>query len=246
MLLRYHRDPLPVVEPVTAWNPENIPLFSLCHTTARLPNGWKDAEKTWFNRCDRPETVEYILGADYGSAMPWPALEAGWGYKQFAVNTKRKCAVDGWNATGRASTGQFLITVSDDIHPCKHWDTELLKFIPSMEGEHVLDVRTGGNDGLLTFSMLTRKYYERLARDHGYTEGFFYPQYVGMAADDDFTFCAQMDRVIINARRLLFQHFHPDYGTAKADATYEWQHRRQAFAIGRAILERRIKEGFRK
>lgn len=243
MMTRYHRAAV-LEEPTPVLNSGDQPLFSLCHTTARLPDGWKKAEQTWYERCDRPETVEYLLGWDSNQNAPEADLYK-WGSWKHVVNMARRCAVDGWNSTSRASTGKFLITVADDWFPCKHWDTEILKHIPDLDGQYVLDVNTGGNRGLLTFSMLTRSYYERLATDHGYTEGFFYPQYLGMVADDDFTACARMDGVVINAQRLFFQHFHPDYGTAPMDPTYQHQHRDQAFAVGNAVFARRQRQGFR-
>lgn len=226
------------------------PIFSLCHSTARLPDGWRKAEAAWFQKCDHPENVEYILGYD-ATAKEVPIFNGRWGHWGVVVNHDRQCAVDGWNATGRASTGKFLITVADDWFPCEHWDTELLKVIPNLDADYAVKVRTvtcadTNDDTLLLFSILTRSYYERLTTHHGHNGGFFYQCYMGMVADNDFTECVKSDGVLINATHLLFPHFHPAYGTAEMDDTYRWQQQSSRYETGYAIFEQRKANGFTK
>lgn len=213
----------------------SLPTFSLCHASARLPDGWVPAALAWCNNADHPETVEHVVVTD----EPLIAPRAIFMQTLFRVNTGRRCAVDAWNKAADLSAGKVLITVADDWFPCLHWDTELLTVIPDLDGEYVVEVDTGGNPGLLTFSMLTRKYYER----YGY---IFYPEYLGMLADDDFTAVARRDGVVIDARHLFFQHKHPAYGTAEMDAVYEHQHRPIAFEVGERVFKRRQQEGFTK
>lgn len=221
------------------------PLISLCHTTARLPEGWKKAMDLWFRRCDHPELIEYILGIDEGEEFP--DLE-GSGYLGLfprvavVVNRGRKCAVDGWNATAMQATGQLLITVADDWYPCEHWDTELLRLIPNLDGEYVVKVETGGDSELLTFSIVTRVYFDRLTREYGYQGGFFYPEYISMYADNEFTDLAQRDRVILDGTNLTFEHDHPLYTGAEMDDIHKRQHRPEAFEVGEAVYERRRAE----
>jgi hypothetical protein len=212
---------------------KTAPLFSLCHATARIP-GWEDAARAWMENCDVQSRFEYILCTDAGSKTPdlWPTFK-------HVINHGRKCAVDGWNAAAKASTGKFLITVADDWFPIPHWDTELLKVIPDLDKEYVVWLATGGNPNLMTFSCLTRKYYER----YGY---IFYPEYIGMYADNDFTDCALKDGVVIDCRETLpvFEHLHPAYGTAQWDKVYRWQHRSEAFDVGEQVFKRRIESNF--
>lgn len=221
------------------------PTFSLCHTTARLPHGWKNAARAWFDACDKPENVEYVLAMDKGlcDGERWDleAVLEPYGSFTFTVNQRRHCAVDGWNITANAATGRFLISVADDWTPCPHWDTQLLKLIPSLEGEYVLDVNTGGDHGILTFSLLTRAYMNRLRSVWGY-EGFFYPEYLGMMADTEFGEIARLDGVVINAKHLLFPHDHPNYTGAQMDAVYQWQHRTEALKTGEEVFLRRMEQ----
>jgi hypothetical protein len=218
------------------------PVISLCHTTARLPLGWKKAADLWYSRADYPERIEYILGVDHQegiASFPLPAF----GNRYVTVNRGRQCAVDGWNATAQIARGKLLITVADDWSPCEHWDSELLKLIPDLNGEYVVKVNTGGDHGLLTFSILTRAYFERLTRDYGYQGGFFYPEYIGMYADNEFTDLVNRDNqsmgLLINATHLLFPHDHPLYTGEAMDEIHQRQHRSEAFEIGEQVYNRR-------
>ena len=222
-----------------------VPTFSLCHTTARLPDGWRNAAQAWFDKCDHPENVEYVLVCDApGMGMvfrdaPFPNTKTG-------LNHGRKCAVDGWNATAKLATGRVLITVADDWTPCDHWDTELLKGIPDLNGEYVVNVSTGGDTTLLTFSILTRAFFDRLTKDYGYEGGFFYKEYLGMYGDNDFTEIASRENVVLNATHLSFPHDHPLYTGKPMDAVHQHQHRSEAWEVGQRVFQRRLRENFGK
>jgi hypothetical protein len=236
--------------------------ISLCHSTARLPVGWIEAHRTWLNRADAPAQIEYVLAVDHDRLLE---LEHPKGETirdidkanvKLAINRKRHSAVDGWNASARAATGDLLVTVSDDWFPPLHWDTQMRQVITNHvqhagngRGEYVLDVDNGdGAFPLLPFSILTRKYLERLIRDFGY-EGFFYPEYWGMMADCEFTDLAREHGVVINARHMKFTHLNPDKhsdcanaGTTDWDATYLYQRRPEAINTGKQVYVRRVKE----
>jgi hypothetical protein len=213
------------------------PLFSLCHTTARLPDGWRAAAQAWLDNCDFPGTVEHVLTFDEPTHVEkiFPNTKIG-------VNTARHTAVDGWNLAAKLSTGKFIISLADDWFPCPHWDTELRRVIEAAGGfdrNIVLDVDTAGNEHLLTFSMLTRPYLMKYSGGEGW---LFYPEYTGMYADNDFTDSARMDRVIVNARHLRFEHRHPNYfKEVEPDAVHLWQGRPEAFRIGANVYKKRCK-----
>jgi len=222
--------------------PEPPILFSLCHTTARLPDGWRAAAQAWFDNCDHPENVEHVLtmdcdGTAYRSLLDSPKVfpNTMWG-----ENVGPRTAVAGWNLAAKLSSGKFIISLADDWFPCPHWDTELLKVLPDLDGEYVLDVDTAGNDHLLTFSMLTRSYLMRYSKGEGW---LFYPEYTGMYADNDFTDSARIDKVIVNARHLRFEHRHPNYfKEVEPDAVHLWQGRPEAFRIGEKVYKKRCAE----
>jgi hypothetical protein len=232
------------------------PVISLCHATARTPFGWKDAAEKWFSRADKPERIQYILGMDIGTvdeaeAANWDQHFPAYGSVEIAWNCGRRCAVDGWNATARQARGRLLITVADDWFPCEHWDTELLAAIGDLSKEAVVDVSTGINENLLTFSILTRAYFDRLTREYKYDRGFFYAGdaknegYIGMYADNDFDMFAKRDGVVISCKRMFFWHNHPlskMEGLAAMDEIHKRQHRPEAFKQGERVYRRRIRE----
>lgn len=226
------------------------PIISLCHATRRLPNGWRHAAWTWFDKCVHKDQVEYILCLD---ECDWEQRPSSWKFgecfEKFTVvkNTGRRCAVDAWNTTAQAARGKFLITVSDDWIPLiDGWDEEIIKTVPNLDGEFVLDVDNSDNSAfIMPFSLLTAAYLKRLISDHGYA-GFFHPDYFGMQADSDYSFCAHQDGVVIKAKHLRFYHDNPERGDCEWDDTYLWQRREEAQETGKAVLERRIREGFGK
>jgi len=224
------------------------PLFSLCHATARLPFGWTAAYETWTRRAARPEQIEYVLAvdradfqsglADYVPHAKHPVIFTP--RLRLVVNEGRRCAVDGWNAAAAASTGRFLISVADDLFPPWDWDAAISDLIPDFDGEYVLDVDYGekAQRHFLYHSFLTRAYYERIG------SRFFWPEYDGMRADDEFTAIAFRDGVVINATRLVFPHLHPSYALRPDDALDHRHQRPEAFELGDKIFARRKAEGF--
>ena len=219
----------------------DLPTFSLCHATARLPDGWRAAHESWKQNCDNWSGVEYVLGVDLVDSDKWPALEDD---IQPAINKGRQCAVDGWNAAGKAATGRFLITVADDCFPPPHWDTELLKVIPNLDGEYAIEVKSGTSPAddewmrCMLHSFITRNYYKRIGN-------FFSPQYQGMYADVDFTDMARRDGVVIDARHLTFQHRHWIGTRVPYDEIYQRQNAQARYDEGFSILGRRREEGFK-
>ena len=236
----------------------NVPIFSLCHATARLPDGWRPAYQAWLENCDNPSQVEYVLAMDladrerFPTSLSFPRIgEIGaspcgprlpqiiWTFNPGAQN-----AVAAWNCAAAASNGRFIIQVADDLWPPLHWDTELLKVIPDLDGEYAIEVRTGTSADdewrrLMAHSFLTRKYYER----YGY---LFHPDYEGMYADDEFSEKARRDGVMIDTRHLLFHHHHWIRTNIPFDEIYARQNSQERYDLGLKILGQRRAQGFPK
>lgn len=217
------------------------PLWSLCHATARLPNGWRAAYDAWKANADDWSQVEYILGMDLADQSKWPPTDQGITH---VINTGPSTAVAGWNATGKAATGRFLITAADDMFPPPHWDTELLKVIPDLDGEYVIEVKSGTSPAddewmrCMLHSFMTRPYYERIGN-------FFYPGYVGYYADVDFGDMARMHGVVVDARHLTFQHRHWIGTSVPQDEVYMRQASDANSQLGMSILGSRRANGFK-
>jgi len=200
----------------------SIPTFSLCHATARVPLGWLDAFRAWQSNCDNWQQVEYILCVDKVDRDKWPVIFNRLDPDiRFVLNQGRSC-VSAWNTAAAASTGRFLINIADDLYPCPHWDTELLKVIPDLDGEYVVEVKSGTSPAddewfrLMLQSFVTRPYYER----KGY---LFHPDYDGWYSDVEFTEVARRDGVVVDARHLTFQHKHWIGTSVPQDAIYSKQ-----------------------
>jgi len=216
------------------------PVFSLLHTTARLPDGWKKAAKDWEAKCDRPERVEYILSADVPihpkeiDDCPFP------GNFTFVWNNRRHNNVDGWNIAAETSVGNVLINVSDDWFPPEHWDTELLRRIPDLNCEYALDVdNSDGAGDLMAFCIVTRPYYER----YGY---LLNPEYEGLMSDQEFTDVARRDGVVVNAKHIVFRHLNPETSTTPWDEVYRLHRKPGDLEFGQKVYERRNAAGFPK
>lgn len=213
-----------------------IPTFSLCHATARLPNGWRPAYETWRLNADNWPAVEYILCVDTADREKWPShLELVNLGIILTENTDRQCAADAWNQSGRLATGKVMVTAADDCFPPPHWDTELLRVIPDLDGEYAVEVKSGTGPAddewarWMLHSIITKKYY-------GHIGNFFCPEYEGMYADIDFTEMARRDGVVIDARRLTFQHRHWIGTTVPFDEIYQRQNAQARYDRGNAIL----------
>ena len=220
------------------------PTFSLCHSTARLPNGWRPAYEAWLANADNWEACEYILAVDTADKDRWPDLD-GTGII-LTENTGRQCAVDGWNQSARPSSGKVMITAADDMFPPPHWDTELLKVIPDLDGEYAVEVLTGTSPAddewmrCMLHSIITRPYYERIGNN------FFDPRFQGMYADCWFTEVARHHGVVIDARHLTFQHRHWIGTNVGFDEIYQRQNAVARYDRGMEILGDLRREGYPK
>lgn len=220
------------------------PIFSLCHATARLPNGWRKAYEAFKTNASDWSRCEYILGIDMCDAEELKRNHPGWivdvcGAKgiRLALNRGRNCAVDAWNACGREARGKVLITVADDLHPPPRWDEELLAAIPDLDGEFVVEVKSGTSPAddewmrVMLHSIETRAYYER----DGW---FFHPDFEGMYGDCFFTELARSRGCVIDARHLTFQHRHWIGTSVPFDEIYARQNDQARYDRGLQTLGR--------
>ena len=90
---------------------------------------------------------------------------------------------------------------------------------------------------LLPFTFISHAYYQRL----GY---LFWPEYMGIGADVDFTEVARRDGVVVDARHLKFEHRHWGRGLREFDQVDAHQQSAEADDVHHAVLARRRAEGF--
>ena len=214
--------------------------FSLCHATARLPLGWLKSAQAWLEACDCPDEVEHILVANDNSAYK---LIRGPEYPVFrrsdlSVVTNSRGGVDQWNRAAQLSQGAVILQIADDLFPCPHWDSLLLKAFPSVKDPWVLDVDNSDNSApLIPHAIMTRPYYERF----GYIA---HPQYRHLMADVEFTDVARASGCVVDARHLKFRHLNPEAGTVAWDEVYRRHRNPEALEVDRRTFEARKRVGF--
>jgi hypothetical protein len=231
----------------------NQPIFSILHTSVR-PDKWEEIYRAWLDNAHDPDSVEYVLVCDHD-----------WGFEELPnfVNERygtgldkatwargpRHCYVDGVNLAANVSTGKILVVNADDQYPCKGWDKELLKVLTPAGQPELLDAVVAGDFIVLpstgtkdehirkiaVMPIVSRTRYQKLGH-------VLFPLYESMFADNDFLAHARVDKVVIEAKHLLFPHRHPFNEGVPADQwddAYKAQNRTQAFQMGYSIFEAR-------
>ncbi len=211
------------------------PKFSIIHPTARVPDGWRPSANAWAERCDKPESVEYILCVDacdtdkmlYNNIRFFPESDV-------VINHSNRSSSAASNCAASLSTGEILVVIADDMFPPEHWDTQLLDLGLDTAKPWLLEISTGGpRDGELILSpILSRALYEKW----GY---LYWHEYISMYADDDMTAHARQDGVVVQARQFQLDHRHFTYGKSPHDEVYAWQNRSESTAKGIEVFERR-------
>lgn len=140
------------------------------------------------------------------------------GYSHHVVQVKEGGCVAAWNLAAANARGQVLVQLSDDWVPVEGWDESILARLGDLDMPKVLKISDGHRwDDLLCMAICTRARYEK--------QGFFLaPVYFGLYSDDEFSFRAFQDGVVVDARDLVFRHVHPDHdNAAPMDGTYQRQ-----------------------
>lgn len=210
------------------------PLISLIHASrGRNQQAW-DCRERWLSDAIDASRVEHILcvDADDGPAVAFAkqfnhvVLDAGHG------------PVSAWNAGALKAQGEILVQLSDDWTPCYGWDQLLIDAIGDLESEAVVAVSDGHRtDDLLCIAICTRKRWCR--QDYQ----LFAPEYFSMYSDNEFSYRAWRDGVVIDKRNeILFTHHHPAFNAGQWDATYQHTNDRQHYHAGRQTFQRRNPE----
>lgn len=213
-----------------------IPRFSLVHPTAR-PDRWARVRDEWLNAASGQETIEYVVCFDWGHVEidPIQARPA-----RVVWNHGVRCSVDATNCAAAAASGKVLVVISDDIRPAHHWDKALRKVPQLWNGQEcVVRVKTGGSAdarGLMAVQILNRERYDRI----GY---LFYPGYVSMYADDEYSRQAAEDGVVVDTD-ILMPHDHPSHGAAPMDEVYARQNAPERYRWGAELFKARSAAGW--
>jgi len=195
--------------------------ISLLHATRGRSKQANDCRDKWLNAAKDPKSIEHIFGIDDDDTDSLSNINT-----QRVIVQRGKGCVAAWNACAKASKGEILVQLSDDWEPVEGWDEIILKEFEGVEGEQVLAISDGARtDDLLCMAILNRKRYEK----QGY---LFHPDFFSVYSDNHFTWAAQRDGVIKNAKHIVFEHKHPVFNKAEWDKTYLESNAQQNYLQG--------------
>jgi hypothetical protein len=141
-------------------------MISLLHPTIR-PHAWENAAQAWYERCDNPDGVEYILVPEQSRFLEsLTTLSEMTPFEENTVGWNTHAANEGgcFNCAAELSTGDVLVTMADDLTPPEHWDTTLLRVLgDKINGEAAVWAASGDaslDSWTIVHPILTRAYYE--------------------------------------------------------------------------------------
>jgi hypothetical protein len=205
--------------------------FSLLHATRGRVNQAIGARDIWLDLADNPESVEHIFAFD-DDDQP-----SGRWLKSFEnVECTGRTCVDAWNRAAAKSRGRVLIQLSDDWTPPRGWDTKLRAAYAGrypLQEQFVIAVHDGTRkDDLLCMAILSRARYQAQGE-------MFSADYESVYSDNEFSFRAHRDSVVIDAKHLTFTHRHPAFGKGPMDETYKRQNAQEKYRSGLETFIRR-------
>lgn len=214
-------------------------LISLVHPTRGRHNQAWACMTMWWDLCSSYNTIEHILSIDRddtGTYLPLIQRLAGT-INLKVVISRNDTMVQALNRGAEVATGDILIFLSDDFECPHNWDLKIQEAVEDHGDDWVLFVRDGIQKRTQTISILSRKYYKRF----GY---IYYPGYISMWADPDFTQTAIRLKKNVDGTHLLFQHNHVTVGRSPHDETYARQNSNKAWVHGEKLYQQRKENNF--
>jgi tetratricopeptide (TPR) repeat protein len=192
------------------------PTISIIHPTRGRPEQAAVVRKMFLDNAKNPERIEHIFGMEADSS-DMGILGRFRHATSPAGNLAQTNCVAAANAAARASVGEILIYVQDDLAPPPlHWDERIVEALgrdvkrPAMVaiGDGVRD------DDLICTPCLTRKAVDRL----GYGGGIYFDGYRSMFADTELTWRATKNKWIVPSD-IVIRHLHPTAGGQNHETT---------------------------
>jgi hypothetical protein len=229
--------------------------FSVLHATRGRPQEALVTRHRLLATALEPLSVEYIFAIDADDMESRDQLRE---YRHVIVQEPNGC-VKAWNTAAAVCEGQVMVQMSDDWMPCLQWDglmwlmlEEAAKgqlgirktdtLMPGTLGTipMVLAISDGHReDPLLCMAILTRARYVHQGHQ------MFSPEYFGVYSDNEFSYRAHRDGVVIQARHITMRHDHPTFAGkpfAEWDATHRRQNAPERYQEGKAVFLRRNPE----
>ncbi len=207
------------------------PKISLIHATRKRPERALACREAWLKAAEKPKRVEHLFAVDLDDEISQKELSA---CKPHVMTEDGRGCVGAWNLAAEASTGSILVQLSDDWLPVPGWDEEFRRRLRDPRDPGVLRISDGHRrDDLLCMAIMTRA----RMKQQGH---FFHPNYLGVYSDDEFSFRAYQDGVVIDARDMIVTHDHPSFNAEIVhDETYRIQNSIKRDKHGRKVFLKR-------
>jgi len=205
--------------------------ISLLHATRGRPEQAAEARKKWIEAAAKPGRVEHVFAIDCDDEATLKALAK---LNHRVVPQKGGGCVAAWNLAAKASTGEVLVQLSDDWTPIPGWDEEFIRRFRDVSQPGVLRPSDGRRrDDLLCMAILTRARLKQQGE-------LLHRGYLGIYSDDEFSFRAYQDGIVIDARDMILMHDHPNYNpNVEMDETYMNQNSSEREKQGRSLFLKR-------
>lgn len=212
--------------------------FSLIHPSRERAERCYNVIKDYRNNFSKKNDLEIVISLDLDDvqAGKYHDLHKNHSDTKIVIHPNKNY-VEALNNAAKFATGDILIASADDFHFPQNWDIGLQNVVPFNRKEYVIWIDDGIQPRIMTLPILSMEYYQRF----GY---IYYPEYISMYADNDFTEVAKKLNVVVMARHLLFRHMHYSLGHMPEDATARKQNAPASYAHGEKIFNRRITENF--
>lgn len=207
------------------------PAISLIHATRGRPKQARECRQLWLNSANNPSGIEHVFAVDNDDTDSIAQLAD---LNTHIVKEVGGGCVAAWNLAAGHATGMILVQLSDDWLPLPGWDDILVNRIGRVNMPLVLRISDGHRaDDLFCMAIMTRARMKQ--------QGWFLPPaYTGIYSDDEFSFRAFKDGVVVDARDVVFTHSHPNYdASVPMDETYQRQNDNAKYAEARAIFLQR-------
>jgi glycosyltransferase involved in cell wall biosynthesis len=212
-----------------SWRKIRPVKISVCHATRGRPQDAINARILWMKKAADPAAVEWIFSCDDDdekakTLKPWAPIMG-----------KGSC-VAAWNRAAAAAQGEIIVQGSDDWDPPLHWDQILIDRLGDTSKPKVLAISDGHRkDDLLCMAIMTRA---RL-QDQGAMFAAEYDKCSGIFSDNEYTRRAAFDRVIVDAKDVVFKHNNPFFTGAEQDEEFKKHNAKENYEIGEKIFKER-------
>ena len=160
-------------------------MISIIHPSRNRPKQCAETVEKWLSRAFNKQDIQYIISVDKDDRDLNRYKRVGIKNGTHVLTSRNKSAIEAINNAAKVSTGNLIITVSDDFNePPLHWDVSLLM---ALEGKKDFIVKTqdGIQDWIITLPILDRDYYNRF----GYV---YFPEYKHLFCDTEMTSVADI------------------------------------------------------